>query len=650
MNIFSKISDVLHPRKVVIKNNTVGFPNKREALLVFPASQDKAEDIVTALHLEPYKAVFLNLGNSINFDDKLLPKLTQLFSRGIAPAALDAEALIIDGGLPTGVMELIGKAVADREHKSMLLGFTPADKVTMQGDSVTNAFLEVNHSHFILTRGGSVESMPIVNKVIFQLINRPGKAGNKNIQRKVPALAIVTGGNETTKDMLLQAVRQKFTVIIVEGSGGLADEVSAGWQKKDSAPEDPSLAEIIADGKLYFHSLNSPANGIGNLIASALGVDKVLMQAWETFADYDLNANRQQKRFDKIQQTIIITGVVGTALAIIEEVMKNRLVQNRFMELSSNAAYIVLLIIPITLTILVTIANRFKQGNKWLLLRAAAESIKREIFRYRTRTSDYSTKPEQQLTKKIEDITTRTMRTEVNSSYLIPYNKEMGFPPNMYGAQGGDDGFSNLSADRYIAVRLGDQLSYFRKRSVRLGKQLMVLSITIFVVGGIGTFLAAIHQPVWIALTTTVVAALGTYLGYRQTENTLTKYNQTATNLTNVKAWWNALSAEEQLSQENVNSLVDHTEQVLQVELDGWIQQMQNALAELRKNQDLKPEKNENPAPETQLEQANIVQPEDKPAKVPNEESLAYKRLNTIKPPAPIDETTPVVTADESEK
>ena len=69
------------------------------------------------------------------------------------------------------------------------------------------------------------------------------------------------------------------------------------------------------------------------------------------------------------------------------------------------------------------------------------------------------------------------------------------------------------------------------------------------------------------------------------------KYNQAKTDLDNVKAWWTALSAEEQATQDNVDLLVDHTEQVLKSELDGWVQQMQNALAELRKEQPTAAEK-----------------------------------------------------------
>jgi hypothetical protein len=269
------------------------------------------------------------------------------------------------------------------------------------------------------------------------------------------------------------------------------------------------------------------------------------------------------------------------------------------------------------LTILITAANRFKQGNKWLLLRAGAESIKREIYRYRARAGDYGEvlnatpekppsaptptlpasppppTPEQVLSQKVEDITRRIMRTEVNTAALKPYDKGKGFPPYMYAAEGGDDGFSSLTPDRYVEVRLGDQLRYYKKTALRLERQLKLFQYAIFIIGGVGTFLAAINQQVWIALTTALAAALATYLSYRQTENSLTKYNQAATDLDNVKAWWTALPAEDQAKQENVNTLVKHTEQVLESELDGWVQQMQNALAELRKSQTTAPERAE---------------------------------------------------------
>jgi hypothetical protein len=607
-----------------IRKQSILFPNGNEAVAVFSSSTSKAEDIVNALDIKPYKAVVLVLGGANGVDEKLLPRLTQLFGRGIARAAVEANAIIVDGGTQAGVMALMGEGVAGRGYKSTLVGVAPASKVTYPvepatGEPPTGVPLDPNHSHFVLVEGSDwgAETATIFNLVsaltsrgteIAKSEGNVGKKASEEAANKAPGLAILASGGPISRDEVLRAVRNNLPLIVVEGSGGLADDVAAAWGQREALPDDPVMAEIIADGDIHVHLLTNPVKGIERLIIRELGVDKVLMQAWEIFADYDLNANLQQKRFSKLQLAIIILGVVGTAVAISKQLYYPK--KPGKPPISWWILYNVLIIVPILLTVLITAANRFKQSSKWLLLRAGAEAIKREIYRYRARAMDYKKEPEQQLSLRVEDITRRTMRTDVNLSALVPYNKDKGFPPYMYAARGGDDGFSYLPPDRYVEVRLGDQLNYFKTKAVEIERQLKALYWLTFIIGGVGTYLAATDKQVWIALTTAIVAAIGTYLGYRQTENTLTKYNQAATDLANVRTWWNALSAEEQALQKNIDSLVEHTEQVLQSELDGWVQQMQNALAELRKGQEPSPEKEENkerqsPPPKTDHERAD---------------------------------------------
>ena len=605
------------------RKQNITFPNSNKAVAVTVGVQDNAQDIVSSLGLAPYQAVILILGGADGVEEKLMPQLAQLFGRGIARAAAEANAVIVDGGLQAGVMSLMGEGVASRGYKSGLVGVAPAGEAAFPGGPEAGTQLEPNHSHFVLVegigRGGETATM---YKLAAELIKPRGQS-----TAKVPALAVLAGGGQGAEDAAVRAVRQNLPLIVVEGSGGLADEIAAALKKRETAPEEPLLAEIVAEGEIHVHPLAASVKGIERLIIRELGVDKVLTQAWEVFADYDLNAGLQQKRFGWIQFSILAVGVAGTALAIIQQLYAPKDEAGNLMQVALTPRpgatsefhwwllRHALILMPILLTVLVTAANRFKQGNKWMLLRAGAESIKREIYRYRARAMYYKENAEYQLSQKLEDITRRTMRTEVNLSALRPYNKQDGFPPHMYGAQGGDDGFSYLTPDRYVEVRLGDQLSYFQKKSVKLERQLKLLYWATFIVGGVGAYLAAIEKQVWIALTTALVAAIGTYLGYRQTENTLTKYNQAATDLANVKAWWNALSAEEQARQENIDSLVEHTEQVLQTELDGWVQQMQNALAELRKGQEPAAEREENREPreadERRGQEAGEARPED---------------------------------------
>jgi SLOG in TRPM, prokaryote/SMODS and SLOG-associating 2TM effector domain 1/Protein of unknown function (DUF4231) len=647
-----------------ITKESIHFSNNQQSTLVFAAADSKPENIIKELEIKDYKAVILILGGADSIDEKLKPRLIQLFERGIARAAAEANAVIIDGGTQAGVMSLIGAGVASRGHKSTLIGVAPAGLISYPGSKTATGFqLESNHSHFVLVEGdkwnSKTEMMLSLVKTLSDKTTNKGTDDTSsaqpagNVVEQSPTLAILAGGGATTKNEVLYAVRQNLPLIVFEGSGGMADEIVEAWQKRATSQEDPLMAEIIEEGNLHFYSLNSAVKGIERLIIRELGIDKVLVQAWETFADYDHNAILQQKRFDKIQMAIIFLGVAGTALAIIQQVFAER-DDNKDLLFPWNIFHYILILIPILLTVLITAANRFKQGTKWLLLRAGAESIKREIYRYRTKAMYYKDDPEQQLSKKVEDITLRTMRTEVNLSSLKPYDKQKGFPPYMFASKGGDDGFTSLTPDRYVEVRLGDQLNYFKKSALKLDKQLTGLYWLIFLIGGIGTFLAAIDYQIWIALTTSIVAACGTYLGYRQTENTLTKYNQAATDLVNIKTWWNALSSEEQAQQLNIDSLVEHTEQVLQSELDGWIQQMQNALAELRKGQEAQlTEKEEKTEPKEVLKS----QPgkEKNNDETPNDKGPIEKDKPVEKPKAPETEDTkepeePVAPQPASEK
>jgi hypothetical protein len=574
-----------------IQTQSITFENNRAATAVFPAASTSAADILAALKIEDYKAVLLVIGGADDVDAAVTSKLTQLFGRGIARAAANVNAVIIDGGTKAGVMEMMGQGVADRGFKSSLIGIAPQGLVTYPGSTGSGSTpLDPNHSHFVLVPG---EAWGSETSTIFQLVTE--------LRNKVPAVALLAGGGDNTRNEALQAVRQNLPLIVVEGSGGFADKVADAWKTRQTVPDDPLMAEIVADGRVELHLLGDSVKAAERLIVRALGGDNVLLQAWERFAVYDLNAMLQQKRFNWLQIAILVIGLLATVLAVTKEVRTKGVPPDEWTRWWF-AGY-VLLIIPIALTVLITAANKFKEGNKWLLLRAGAEAIKREIYRYRARSGDYKEDfnataaatatgtsqgplptPEQVLAQRIEDITRRAMRTEVNSSSLVPYDKEKDFPP--YVKWSGDDGYSVLSPDRYVQVRLQDQLDYYKRKSLEHEHTLKFFQWSIYIVGGLGTLLAAIGRQVWIAVTTAVAAALATYLSYQQTESTLTKYNQAYTDLDNVKSWWTALPAAEQAKQVNVDTLVNHTEQVLQSELDGWVQQMQNALAELRKDQE----------------------------------------------------------------
>src|SRR5205823_13996007 len=117
-----------------------------------------------------------------------------------------------------------------------------------------------------------------------------------------------------------------------------------------------------------------------------------------------------------------------------------------------------------------------------------------------------------------------------------------------------------------------------------LAKDLTRFYWLIFLAGGLGTLLAALGLEPVVALTAALAAAFASYLEYRQVEYTLTKYNQTVSNLNNAQLLWIGLPEEKH--SENFSQLVTTTEQILETENIGWVQQMHDALVKLRETQE----------------------------------------------------------------
>src|SRR6266566_2330695 len=292
-----------------IQPQEIVFPNNNGARLVAASAGTPMASLIESLGISPPKNLILLIGGADKLDEKLTSRLTQLFSRGIARAAADAEALIIDGGTQAGVMQIMGQSIADRGRKSSLLGVAPAGKVTYPGGAPVagndSAPLDPNHSHFVLVDGkeGGSET-----ETLFEL----AAAFN------VPVLAILVNGGAIAKDELLQSVRRNWPVIVIEGSGRLADDV-AGLKKEPSQIEDPALAEIVEEGDLRVFPINGALEDFERMLFSQSPNIKLLHDAWQRFATYDANGGRLQKAFKNIQFWILALGLIAVFLAVFEK-------------------------------------------------------------------------------------------------------------------------------------------------------------------------------------------------------------------------------------------------------------------------------------------------------------------------------------------
>ncbi len=402
--------------------NPIDFPNGGRALVVEAASDASPSRLLGELGIQTPGAIVVVVGAADSLDPSIVPWLTQQFSRGLGVAAAKTDAVLIDGGTASGAMAVLGEAVADRKPRPDLLGVAPLAKVTYPGGPPADGervALEPNHTHFVLTDGGEWGQE---TELLFQLAD--------DLADGAHVAVVLVGGGQVAREEALQTVRRDWPLLIITGTGGVADSLADAIAQRRADPEveaieDPVMAEIVAYRNIDTVALRSDPSELAGLILRRLRPDEPLELVWQEFADLDSNACRQQTEFRRMQLSILTLGVVGTLLAVTQGTIEAEgVLGNHWVR---DVLRYAIILVPITLAALLTAAARFGSGNKWLVLRGSAEAVKREIFRYRARAVVYSntgharTSRQVRLSERVGTIAGGVMKTDVNRAGLRRY-------------------------------------------------------------------------------------------------------------------------------------------------------------------------------------------------------------------------------------
>jgi hypothetical protein len=188
-----------------------------------------------------FPVIFISGGASnMSEDDK---RLTRTIIEAVVTFAEDHHCVIIDGGTEAGIMQMLGDVRKQRGHRFRLLGVTPFGKIEWPGheNAEAEAELEDSHSHFILVEGSEwgAESHMIVR------LTRA--IAGKNDQ---PAVGIlINGGKIALQEIYLASTGEhRLSVIVLEGSGRAADEISTAFKLGRSNQR--ILQAIVAGGDI----------------------------------------------------------------------------------------------------------------------------------------------------------------------------------------------------------------------------------------------------------------------------------------------------------------------------------------------------------------------------------------------------------------
>jgi hypothetical protein len=234
-----------------VKKNTITFANGNRAVVVTARREASATAILAVLGIASPRAVIMIFGGLAGLDDSRKAHLATLFADGITPVAAELGALIIDGGTQSGVMAMIGEAVAGFPGTFQLLGIAPKGRITHPqiagaASASDGAPLDANHSHFVLVEsnewGGETTKMLELARAF-----------------NAPIVAILVNGGLIAAHEALESVRNGWRLLVIEGTGRFADELSAAVRDGQSA-KSAEVREIARSGRVALFPIDDAAS------------------------------------------------------------------------------------------------------------------------------------------------------------------------------------------------------------------------------------------------------------------------------------------------------------------------------------------------------------------------------------------------------
>ncbi len=302
----------------------------------------------------------------------------------------------------------------------------------------------------------------------------------------------------------------------------------------------------------------------------------ILEVAWTRYAQLDMASSQRSHPHLRLRRWISILGVLATLFAILTQIYPTT-----FPAIGSVALKVILILTPVAGSVLAAFVNKFFSSGDWLVTRAGAEEIKKEIYFFRSLLKNIPNR-RAWLENRLADIQRQVYRGLGGELVIKDYPNQI---PPYYDPKNpnSDPGFNDLTGDEYFRYRLQDQLAWHIVKVNEFQAKRKRIQLLILVCGGAGAFLAALGGPftLWVALTSSLAAA---FLGWQELLNldSLVKnYSKVIIELTIIYDHWDSLELEER-SDGEFFQMVKSTEDILWSQNVEYIKSMQEALAQAR--------------------------------------------------------------------
>ncbi len=397
------------------------------------------------------------------------------------------------------------------------------------------------------------------------------EALNDFFAKRNSVVAVVAGGGAAVLEHIAETVKEKIPLIVLSGSGRLCNFLPAvylrrfspgfnvyqesiefckecGFPEKDNAGFGRWVREIVQDGHVKIHELKKDQFALKRILSSIEHDDEALKQASRRYTEYTLAADSIERPkamllYMKVALSFIISLLstilhVGTdttsaiASSLVNQTTAIPTVTQADADVAGGGATrVVTVILPIVLSVIMSIQQDFNYGPKLLALRYGAALVESETYRYRTRTNEYSDESisqvktgsdgEDALAEANVSYDTQSERAQKLSKELIrigakvatfdrPDEKDLATRLKEAAKKASQDKsckvlpierspseyrFGILNGDEYLK-RAMKESSGFENRADRLSKLLTIYKILTYCVGALGSVFALINLEV----------------------------------------------------------------------------------------------------------------------------------------------------------
>ena len=222
----------------------IAFHNGLTAQVVWVEHAEELTPALGELGLEFPRPTLVLVGGAGALPDRNRVQLRPLFVGVLAPLVEALGGCVVDGGTDAGVMRLMGEAHGEISARFPLIGVASAGTVVLPNTRPPRsdaAPLEPHHGHFVLTPGEDWgDEAPWLTRVASVLAEG------------VPSVTLLVNGGRVAAEDVLLSLRDRRPVIVVAGSGRLADAVAGALRASTS--ESPAR-ELAATGLLQLADL-----------------------------------------------------------------------------------------------------------------------------------------------------------------------------------------------------------------------------------------------------------------------------------------------------------------------------------------------------------------------------------------------------------